>query len=137
MLTAIYDAAAAYFAVTQKLPQWLVVGPVGWARIGALTDAAMRPLFPTLGAANAPGMASADSFAGTVAGLRVIVTPAITDGSMYVSGPDAIEGYIYRFPVLETVEASVLGRQVAIAAAIAAYRPTPFANATQLLSPGG
>jgi hypothetical protein len=36
---------------------------------------------------------------------------------------------MYRYPALDAVEPSVLGRQVAVAAAIAAYRPTPFANA--------
>lgn len=134
-LAAIYDAAAAYYGVTKTLPTTIVVGPAGWARLGSLVDAAGRPLFPTLGATNAPGTSSADSFAGTVAGLRVVVTPAITDEDIWVTGPDAIELYGYRFPVLEAVEPSVLGRQVAVAMSFAAYRPTPFANASQLLSP--
>jgi HK97 family phage major capsid protein len=135
ILTAIYTAAANYYGVTKQLPSLLVVGPAAWARLGSLVDAAGRPLFPTIGAANAPGTASATDFAGTVAGLRLVVTPAITDGKMFVTGSEAIEGYMYAFPILETVEASVLGRQVAVAAAVAAYRPTPFANATQLLGP--
>jgi hypothetical protein len=37
--------------------------------------------------------------------------------------------------VLEAVEPSVLGRQVAVAASIAGYRPTPFANATIHVGP--
>jgi hypothetical protein len=135
VLKAIYDGAAAYYAITYELPQWVIVGPTAWARLGSLTDAAFRPLFPSIGAANASGTQTATSFAGTIAGLNLVVTPAITDGDIYVSGPAAIEGYMYRFPILETVEASVLGRQVAVAAAVAAYRPTPFANATQLLGP--
>jgi hypothetical protein len=135
VLKAIYDGAAAYYAVTQELPTLLVVGPTGWARLGSLVDAAGRPLFPTIGAANAPGTANASSFNGSVAGLNLVVTPAITDGKLFVTGPAAIEGYLYNFPILETVEASVLGRQVAVAAAVAAYRPTPFANATILLGP--
>jgi HK97 family phage major capsid protein len=135
VLKAIYDAAAAYYGVTQMLPSLLVVGPTGWARLGSLVDAAGRPLFPTIGAANAPGTANATTFNGSVAGLNLVVTPAITDGKMFVTGTEGIEGYMYTFPVLETVEASLLGRQVAVAAAVAAYRPTPFANATQLLGP--
>jgi hypothetical protein len=63
-----------------------------------------------------------------VAGLSPIVTPSITDDSFYVGGPDGVEGYMYRHPILDAVEPSVLGRQVAVAASIAAYRPTPFAN---------
>lgn len=134
ILAAIYDAAAAYYAVTNSLPSWLAMGPLGWARLGGLTDLAGRPMFPTLGAANAPGTSSATSFAGSVAGLTPVVTPTITDASYYVGGPDAIEGYLYRFPVLEAVEPSVLGRQVAVAASTATYRPTPYVGAIQHLT---
>ena len=133
ILAAIYEAAAAYYAVTNTLPAWLAMGPQGWARLGSLTDLAGRPLFPTLGAANAPGTASATTFAGSVAGLQPVVTSAITDDSLYVGGPDAVEGYLYRFPVLEAVEPSVLGRQVAVAASVAGYKPTPFVGAIQKL----
>lgn len=131
VLQAIYDAAAAYFGVTGELPTWLAMGPTGWARLGGLADAAGRPMFPTLGAANAPGSMAANTFSVTVAGLRPIVTPAITTSDFYVGGPAGFEAYAYRLPVLEAVEPSVLGRQVAVAASIAGFRPTPFADATQ------
>lgn len=134
VLAAIYTAAANYYGITQQMPSFIAVGPLGWARLGSLADAAGRPMFPTLGAANAPGTASAASMSGSVAGLRLVITPKITTTAMYVSGPEGIEGYMFSFPVLESVEASVLGRQVAVAAAVAAYRPTPFANATQKIS---
>lgn len=135
VVQAIYDAAAAYFAITKQLPSWVAMGPLGWARLGGLTDAAGRPLFPTLGAANAPGTMSAASFSVTVAGLQPVLTPAITDATYWVGGPDSIEAYLYRYPVLEAVEPSVLGRQVAVAASTAAYRPTPYANATIHVGP--
>jgi len=128
-IQAIYDAAAAYYGVTRQLPSWLAMGPLGWARLGGLTDAAGRPLFPTLGATNAPGTSSASSFSITVAGLRPVITAAITDESYYVGGEEGLEGYLYRYPVLEAVEPSVLGRQVAVAASTAGYRPTPHADA--------
>jgi HK97 family phage major capsid protein len=133
ILAAIYQAAAAYYGTTNTLPAWLAMGPLGWAHLGGLTDLAGRPMFPTLGAANAPGTASATSFAGSVAGLTPVVTSAITDDSLYVGGPDAVEGYLHRFPVLEAVEPSVLGRQVAVAASVAGYQPTPFVGAIQKL----
>jgi hypothetical protein len=133
LIAAIYEAAGAYYEVTHSLPSWIAMGPKGWVTLGSTTDAAGRPLFPTLGAANAPGTMSADSFAVTVAGLSPVVTPAITTEDLFVGGPDGLEGYMYRYPALDAVEPSVLGRQVAVAAAIAAYRPTPFADATQRL----
>lgn len=134
VIQAIYTAAAAYYAVTFNLPRWIAMGPIGWARLGGMTDAAGRPLFPTLGAANASGTMSATSFSVTVAGLSPIVTPAITDDSYYIGGDEGLEGYLYRYPVLEAVEPSVLGRQVAVAASIAGFRPTPYANAVIKLS---
>jgi hypothetical protein len=134
VLQSIYTAAANYYGITSQMPDFVAVGPLGWARLGGLADAAGRPMFPTLGAANAPGTANAASMAGSVAGLSLVVTPKITDTAMYVGGSEGIEAYLFALPVLESVEASVLGRQVAVAAAIAAYRPTPFANATQKIS---
>jgi HK97 family phage major capsid protein len=125
ILAALYDASAAVYVATGDLAQWVVMGPLGYARLGGLVDLAGRPFFPTLGPVNAPGTSSAASFQGSVAGLRVVVTPAITDDTFWVGNSMSIEGAIYRFPVLEAVEPSVLGRQIAVAAAAAGYRPIP------------
>lgn len=135
ILKAIFTAAANYYNSTKSMPSWLAMGPLGWARLGGLTDLAGRPMFPTLGAANAPGSMAATSFAGSVAGLQATVTPSITDDTFYVGGGSAIEGYLFRYPVLEAVEPSVLGRQVAVAASLAFYKPTPFVGAIQHLFP--
>jgi hypothetical protein len=135
ILQAIYDAAAAYFGITGDLPSWIAMGPLGWARLGGLVDLAGRPLFPTLGAGNAIGTAEAGSFSMTVAGLTPVITRTITDATFYVGGTEALEGYLYPLPVLEAVEPSVLGRQVAIAASVASHNPPPFAGAIQHLAP--
>lgn len=135
ILKAIYTAAANYYTATKTMPSWIAMGPLGWARLGGLVDAAGRPLFPTLGAANAPGSMSADTFSASVAGLQAVITPNITDDTFYIGGSAAVEGYLFRFPLLEAVEPSVLGRQIAIAVAVAAYKPTPFAGAIQWLAP--
>lgn len=133
VLAAIYNASAAVYTSTGALAEWIVMGPLGYARIGGLVDLAGRPLFPTLGPVNAPGTANAATFVGSVAGLRVVVTPALTDATFWVGNSLTIEGAIYRFPVMEAVEPSVLGRQIAVAAASAGYRPIP--NAAIHLSP--
>jgi HK97 family phage major capsid protein len=125
----LFTASASVYDDTGDLATWVLMGPLGWARLGSLTDDAGRPLFPYLGSQNSMGGARADSFEGSgPAGLRPIVTPAITDNSFWVGNGLALEGYIYRYPVLEAVEPSVLGRQIAVAADIAAVRPTPTAN---------
>lgn len=132
-VAAIYDASAAVYASTGDLAEWIVMGPLGYARLGGLTDLAGRPLFPTLGPANAVGTVNAANFVGSVAGLNVIVTPAIADEDYWVGNALVLEGYIYRFPVLEAIEPSILGRQVAVAAAVAGYRPV--LNGAVLLAP--
>jgi hypothetical protein len=67
-----------------ELPQWIAAGPVAWARLGRMLDAADRPLFPTLGAGaavNAMGGMDASSFASRgPAGLPLVVSYAIAWG---------------------------------------------------------
>lgn len=125
VLKAVYDAAALYYTNTFSLPSWILLGVTAWSRLGSLVDTAKRPVFPFLGAANAIGSMGADSF-GMVgpAGLTPIVSPVITTADMYVGGGDSIEVYEYAFPILEAIEPSVLGRQVAVASAMTTYMPT-------------
>jgi HK97 family phage major capsid protein len=131
ILKAIYTAASAYYVKTKSMPTWLAMGPAGWARLGGLTDLAGRPMFPTLGASNAPGTAAATQFSMTVAGLQAVVSPAITGDGFFVGGPAAIEGYLFRYPILEAVEPSVLGRQVAVAVEAGTHKPPAFVGAIQ------
>lgn len=128
VFTAIYNAAAEVMTATQQPAEWIAMGPLGFAKLGAVVDAAGRPLFPTLGPANAPGTSNATGFTSSVAGLRAIVTPAITGTELYVGNSAGFEGWWYPLPLMEAVEPSVLGRQVAVAAMFAPFRPTPFAN---------
>lgn len=121
-LKAIFQAAATYFDKTQELPDTLVCGPKGWARLGGLVDLADRPLIPTIGAANAIGNGgNASSFSASVAGLNVVVTYAIADDALYVCG---VNDGIYnvweeRFGILQVTEPSILGRQIAVAGVVA------------------
>jgi hypothetical protein len=131
-LAAIYEAAALVFTTTNELPTWLAMGPNGWAQLGSLVDLAGRPIFPSIGAINAPGTSVASGFGGTVAGLRTTVTPGITDTTMYMGNGVGMEAYIYRFPVLSQVEPSILGRQIAVAIALGLYSAT-----TTEAGPGG
>lgn len=131
VIGAIYDAAALVYTATNELPTWITMGPAGWAMLGSLVDAAGRPLFPFLGAANAPGAMSASSFNMVgPAGLNTVVTPAIATTDLWVGNNAALEAYAYEFPVLEAVEPSVLGRQVAVARALSFYSPPTAANTT-------
>lgn len=123
-LKAIFDAAALVWETTGELPTWIAMGPKGMARLGSLVDLAGRPLLPSLGAGNAIGTASADAGVNGVAGLSPVITHAIANAEFFIGNGAGLEAYEYRFPTLEAVEPSVLGRQVAVASAVAFYRPT-------------
>jgi HK97 family phage major capsid protein len=124
---AIWAAALAVFQKTGELPQWITAGPTGWARLGALRDAAGRPLFPTLASGasvNSMGRMDAGSFqANGPAGLPMAVSYAIPDGAFILGNDASLEVYEYAYPMLEAVEPSVMGRQVAVASELASYRP--------------
>jgi hypothetical protein len=124
VLAALYDAASLVYTNTNELPTWIAYGAGGWAMLGKLVDAAGRPLFPFLGAANAFGQGSLADFSVGPLGLQQIVTPAIADTTIYMGNDYALESYVYSFPILEAPEPSLLGRQVAVAEALAHYRPT-------------
>lgn len=122
---AIFDAAAQVYSTTGQLPTILAAGPLGWARLGSTVDGAKRPLFPFLAPANAAGTADATSFAANPVGLRLVVTPGVTDDSYWVLNGFALEAYEQLVGQLSVVEPSVLGIQVAYAGYTGFYRPAP------------
>lgn len=121
---AIFDAAALVFEETGALPEWIAMGPTGWARLGGLTDLALRPLFPFGQAVNANGTSSPGTFTIAGLGLTAVVTPGITTGDFFVGNELGVEAYEYVYPTLEAIEPSLLGRQVAVASSLVLYRPT-------------
>jgi hypothetical protein len=144
---AVWAAALLVFQKTGRLPEWIAAGPTAWARLGSLTDAADRPLFPTLGsgaAVNAMGRVDATTFASSgPAGLPLVVSYGITSDAFVVGNGDALEVYEYPYPLMEAVEPSILGKQVAVASELATYRPatdglsgdTPSGNGAVLVRP--
>lgn len=122
VLKAIYDGNAKVYDETGMPATWIAIGPTGLSRLGSLVDAALRPFFPTLGAGNAAGTASAGGM-GSIAGIPVIQTYAITDVNIWMGNAGAFEAYEFPFPIMTQAEPSVLGTQVAVAAAYAFYRP--------------
>lgn len=124
-IKAIYDGAAKVFASTGQLPSVLAAGPLGWARLGGLSDAAGRQIFPFLAPGNAAGQQSADSLEGNPVGLRLVVTPGITDDTFWVLNGLCLEVYEQLVGQLSVVEPSVLGIQVAYAGYTGLYRPSP------------
>lgn len=127
VIAAFYNAAGKLYEATNQLPTILAAGPLGWARLGSLVDAAGRQVFPFLAPSNASGQMSADSFQANPVGLRLVVTPGITDDTYWVLNDLAIEGYEQTIGSLSVSEPSVLGIQVAYAGYTGFYRPSPNA----------
>jgi hypothetical protein len=125
--------AAGYVAVweaTNQPPAWLAYGPKGAGKLMGLTDLAGRPLFPFVGPVNAIGTAQATTGqGGSVMGLTPVLSPAITDDSLYMGNSVGLEVYVHKLPLLQAVEPSILGRQLAAAALVGTYQvPTTEAG---------
>lgn len=127
-------AGAANVAVATNMPPtWMAFGPLGWKNLAAITDTTGRPVFPMLGATNAQGGMSLDGESVNLVGIRPIFTTAITTAHVWFGNDLSFEAYSYPFPILEAIEPSVFGRQVAVAEAVAFYRPV--ANAATKVGP--
>jgi len=112
---AVWDAMALVFQATGQPATWLAAGPLGQSLLGKTVDLAGRPLFPVLGPNNALGGADGGRVIAPF-GLAFAVVPAITDTTMYVGNSVGLEAYVYRYPILDALEPSILGRQIAAAA---------------------
>lgn len=120
---AIGAAAALVIQNTGRHPTWIAMGPQGWGSLIGLSDAAGRPLFPGVGPVNALGTGNAGTYIGSVLGLNAVVTPAITDKTMYVGNSFGLEVYERPLPLMQAFEPSVYGRQVAVATYVGTYAP--------------
>ena len=123
MVGSIYAAARKYYDEMGELPTYLLVGPDGWEYLGSLVDTTKRPLLPFLSPSNALGQLGADSFDTNPLGLDLIVSYAMTAGSMVVGGRESQEFYERIWPNLTAVEPSVAGRQIAVAGDFGVFRP--------------
>jgi hypothetical protein len=131
ILAAIGMAVTMVVQNTQRLPQWIAMGPIGWGRLIGTADLAGRPILPPVGPVNALGTGGADSYSASIAGMRAIVTPAITTPDLYVGNNYGLEVYEKPMPLMQVLEPSVYGRQVAVATFLAFYHPvTKEATAT-------
>jgi HK97 family phage prohead protease len=84
-IKAMYSAAGKIAADTGYLPNVLACHPLSWTKIGQLTDADKRPLFPTLAPSNAPGTSTANAYTSNVLGLTLVVSKEMAGASFFGS----------------------------------------------------
>jgi uncharacterized protein len=93
----VYEAAETILLNSNgNLPNVLIMDPLYFRALGALTDDQGRPLFPQVGPMNAGGTLSPDSFGGTAFGLQVVVDKNLVlpgGNNLYVGRSDGFECY--------------------------------------------
>jgi hypothetical protein len=114
-IAAIYDGARQISATSNYLPTHMVVTPATWASLGALVDSTGRPVFPQIGAMNAPGQLSANSWNGNPLGLVLVVDKNAPGSFMgHAAGPAAgFEFYEQQRGAISVDVPAVLGRTIA------------------------
>jgi len=130
-IAAIYEGARQISLSSNYLPTHMVVTPGTWAALGSLVDSTGRPVFPQIGAMNAPGELSANSWNGNPLGL-VLVVDKHTPGSFmgHAAGPAAgFEFYEQQKGAISVDVPSTLGRTIAYRGYAAAF----MADATKFV----
>jgi len=130
VIAAIGSAAATVLTNTGNYASWIAMGPAAYGAMVGMVDAAGRPLFPAIGPVNAIGTANAQGFGSSVMGLTPVVTPSITDKTMYVGNNFGLEVYERPLPLMQAFEPSVYGRQVAVATYLGFYAPITLEGGT-------
>lgn len=130
-IAAIYDGARQISASSNYLPTHMVVTPGTWAALGALVDSTGRPVFPQIGAMNAPGELSAASWNGNPLGLVLVVDKNAPGSFMgHAAGPAAgFEFYEQQKGAISVDVPSTLGRTIAYRGYAAAF----MADATKFV----
>jgi HK97 family phage prohead protease len=130
-IAAIYDGARQISQTSNYLPTHMVVTPATWAALGALVDSTGRPVFPQIGAMNAPGELSAANWNGNPLGLVLVVDKHAPGSFMgHAAGPAAgFEFYEQQKGAISVDVPSTLGRTIAYRGYAAAF----MADATKFV----
>jgi hypothetical protein len=130
-IAAIYEGARQISINSNYLPTHMVVTPGTWATLGALVDSTGRPVFPQIGAMNAPGQLSANSWNGNPLGLVLVVDKNAPGSFMgHAAGPAAgFEFYEQQRGAISVDVPSTLGRTIAYRGFAAAF----MADATKFV----
>ena len=114
-IAAIYEGARQISATSNYLPTHMVVTPTTWAALGSLVDSTGRPVFPQIGAMNAPGQLSASNWNGNPLGLVLVVDKDAPGSFMgHAAGPAAgFEFYEQQKGAISVDVPSTLGRTIA------------------------
>jgi len=113
-IQAIAKASRMVYDNILRLPTHLYLSTDAWEQFVSLTDSTGRPLFPRVGAMNAPGVSDAvTSFILDVMGLRAVVSPQLPAGTIIVGHGESLESYETLGGQVSIVNPSVLSVDMA------------------------
>ncbi len=107
------EAAGAVYAGCKRLPTAIFVSPDMWATLIGLTDTTGRPVVSASMPTNSAGSGTTTTFAGSVLGMPMIVSPGLPVGTTIVGASSFAEVYEDRRGALRVVEPKLLGWEIA------------------------
>jgi hypothetical protein len=122
-----YGAASSAYGGVKRLPDHVWMSLDMWAKYGPVLDTSAAQLLQAAGAGND---SSVESFAGQVMRLPRTVVPSFPNGTMIVGVKSKTEVYEERIGLLQAVQPSVLGVEVAYGGYMASgtLRPAGFSK---------
>lgn len=124
-LTALYASAALAYAGSGELPDTIWMSIDMWAGLGPLIDAQMAM-------EKSPGRSSLASFGGILADLPRVVVPSFANGTLIIGAKRWTEVYEERLGLLQAVNPTILGVDIAYGGYVAynTIKPAAFAKVT-------
>lgn len=113
VIKAIAAAAAKVYAGSLRMPDMIAASPDMWAILVGLTDTTGRPIMTAGIPSNAAGSLRVSSFAGTILGLPLVVSPGLPANTIIVMASAFAEVYEDRRGALRVVEPKLLGWEIA------------------------
>lgn len=89
----IANAAVSTYTEAGLRPQFLLAAPDSYVALATLFDSDDRPIVGGSAPVNNVGTANLPGLTGTIAGLPIIVDPALTAGGLYVANSEALVSY--------------------------------------------
>ena len=113
-ISAVAQASQKVYDKILRLPTHIYLSTDKWAEFISLTDSTGRPLFPRVGARNAPGVSDAvTDFRLDVMGLNAVVSPQLPTNTIIVGHGESLESYETLGGQVSIVNPSVLSVDMA------------------------
>jgi HK97 family phage major capsid protein len=112
-IAGIAEAAAAVYSGCMRLPDAIIVSPDMWAQLIGLTDTTGRPIVAAGSPMNSMGNGAPSTFAGSILGMPLIVSPQLAADTVIVGCRAFAEVYEDRRGALRVVEPKLLGWEIA------------------------